>query len=313
MAENIAAWQRLRLRPRVLRDVSSVDTAATLLGAQLSSPVAVAPTAFHRLVHEEGEPATAAGAADAGALFVMSTRATSAVEDVAKAIGESPWWYQVYVVRDRRFTEELVKRAVSAGCRALVLTGDTPRLGRRLRDVRNRFVLPSNLGTIESLAREGNLADQDASVTFDDIAWLAELSGLPVIVKGVLRGDDAERSLDAGATAVWVSNHGGRQLDTAVATAEALGEVVAAVGGSAEVYVDGGIRRGTDVLKALALGASGVMIGRPVVWALTVGGRDGVSELLRGFRGELALAMALAGCRSLDEITPDLVDDRHAR
>ncbi|HEX7167301.1 MAG TPA: alpha-hydroxy acid oxidase [Acidimicrobiales bacterium] len=305
--DNRTAWDRIRLRPRVLRDVRTVTTATTVLGVPLAHPIVVAPTAFHRMAHDDGEPATASGAADAGALFTMSTRSTAPIEDVAGALEGAPWWFQVYVLRDRETTDRLVGRAVASGCGALVLTGDTPVLGRRMRDVRNRFVLPSNLGTIESLDRPGNLADQDPGLTFDDIAWLRDRFGLPVVVKGVLRGDDAVRCLEAGAAAVWVSNHGGRQLDGTIATAAALSDVVDAVGTRAEVYVDGGVRRGTDVLKALALGAAAVMIGRPVVWGLAVGGRDGVREVLAALAAELELAMALAGCASVADVTPDLI------
>ena len=307
LAANIADWAALRLRPRALRPVGDTRTATTILGAAVPTPIGIAPTAFHRLAHPDGEEATAAGAASSGALYVLPTRSTTPVERVVPQLDGGPFWYQVYVLIDRGFTEELVGRAVAAGARALVLTGDTPVIGRRLRDVANRFVLPSNLGTIESLDRPGSLGDQHPDVTFDDIGWLAGLSGLPVIVKGVLRGDDARRCIDAGAAAVWVSNHGGRQLDGAVSTAEALPEVCDAVGGGAEVYVDGGVRRGTDVLKALALGARAVFLGRPVVWGLATGGAKGVAGVLDSMTAELHLAMQLAGAVTVDEVTADLV------
>ena len=305
--DNAAAWSRVRLRPRVLRDVRDVSVATSVLGTSVAHPVGVAPTAFHRLVHEDGEPATAAGAGDAGALFTMSTRSTTPVEQVAAARGDAPWWYQVYVLQDRDHSDALTQRAVDAGAHALVLTADTPVLGRRLRDVRNNWVMPASLGTIESLDRPGRGADQNPALTFDDITSVRDRWNLPVVVKGVLRGDDARRCIDAGASAIWVSNHGGRQLDGAIATCDALGEVVGAVAGDVEVYVDGGVRRGTDVLKALAMGARAVFLGRPVVWGLTVGGREGVAALLDGFVDELRLAMALAGCASLDDLTPDLL------
>ena len=307
LAANLDDWSRLRLRPRVLRDVSSVATATTLLGQPVAHPVVVAPTAFHRMAHPDGEPATARGAAAAGARFILSTRATTPVEAVAEVLGPTPFWYQVYVLRDRGLTVELVDRARIAGAAALVLTVDVPRLGRRLRDLVNQFVIPAHLGTIESLDRPDGQADQDPSLTFDDIAWLREATGLPVVVKGVLRGDDARRCVDAGAAAVIVSNHGGRQLDTAVSGAAALPDVVDAVGDRGEVYVDGGVRRGTDVVKALALGARAVLVGRPVLWALATGGADGVATLLSDLVGELELAMALCGCRALDEVTADLL------
>jgi 4-hydroxymandelate oxidase len=310
LRDSLAAWDRIRLRPRVLRDVGNVDTATTVLGSAVASPVIVAPTAFHKLAHPDGETETARGAAAAGALMTAATRATTSLEDIAAAGGpDAPRWFQVYILQERDHTAALVQRAAAAGYTALVLTGDTPLLGQRLRDVRNAFVLPANIGdaALQSGAAVGSLVDQDPTITFEEIGWLREVSGLPVIVKGVLRGDDAVACLDAGAVGVCVSNHGGRQLDGAVASADALPEVVDAIGDRGEVYVDGGIRRGVDVVRALALGARGVMIGRPVLWGLATGGADGVSRVLRGFQHELALAMALCGARTVAEVTGDLV------
>ena len=309
LRDAVAAWDRVRLRPRVLRDVSHVDTTTTVLGEQIGSPVMVAPTAFHRLAHDGGEEETARGAAAAGALMVVATRATSPPEVVAAAAPGGPRWYQVYILQERDHTARMVERAAAAGYTALVLTGDTPVLGQRLRDVRNAFVLPANIGSaaIESGAAVGSLVDQDPSITFECIGWLRELSGLPVIVKGVLRGDDAVACLDAGAAGVAVSNHGGRQLDGAIAPADALPEVAAAVADRGEVFVDGGVRRGVDVLRGLALGARAVMVGRPVLWGLATGGADGVRRVLRGLQQELELAMALAGARTVEEVTGDLI------
>ena len=309
LADNIAAWQRLRLRPRVLRDVSRVSTATTILGSAIDHPICVAPTAFHRLCHDAGEAETARGACSAGTLFTMSTRSTVPVEAVAVACGASPWWFQIYVLVDRAISDAIIDRAVAGGARALVITVDTPLLGRRLRDIRNRWALPATLGKVESFEGRGNASDQNASVTFDEIGVVRERWGLPVVVKGIHRGDDARRCIDAGASAVWVSNHGGRQLDGAVASADALTDVVEAVRDidGVEVYVDGGIRRGTDVLKALALGAQAVFVGRPVIWGLAVAGAGGVESVLTGFASEFALAMALSGCTSVSELTPDLV------
>jgi 4-hydroxymandelate oxidase len=319
VAGNLSAWSRLRLRPRVLRDVSRVSTATTLLGSEVATPLVVAPMAYHRMTHPDGEAASAAGAAAAGALYVCSTQATMTVEEVAAAAPGAPRWFQVYVVRDRGWTAELVARAAAAGYRALVLTVDVPLLGNRLRDLRNDFRLPTGLAPANAppagAARQRELAADvlaqagqfDPGLTPEVVGWLAERSGLPVVVKGVLRGDDALACLDAGAVGVVVSNHGGRQLDTVVATADALAEVVAAVGDRAEVYVDGGVRRGTDALKALALGARAVLVGRPVLWALTVGGADGVERVLSGLTGELELAMALCGATDPAQLTPDLV------
>jgi 4-hydroxymandelate oxidase len=318
LADNVAAWQRLRLRPRVLRDVSVVDPATTVLGTAVRMPVLVAPTAYQRLAHEEGETATARGAAAAGSVLIVSTLATVTLEDVAAAAPGAPRWMQIYLQRDQGASAELVARAVAAGYGALVLTVDLPVAGNRRRDERNAFALPSgltmaNLGASHPEASGGSALAAHVSrdllggITFADVTWLAGLSELPVLVKGVLRGDDAAECVRAGAAGVVVSNHGGRQLDGAVATADALPEVLDAVGGDVEVYVDGGVRRGTDVVKALALGARAVLIGRPVIWGLATGGASGVQAVLDGFATEFVRAMALCGARTVDELTPDLI------
>ena len=315
LADNLAAWRRLRLRPRMLRDVARIDTAASVLGTPLAAPVLVAPTGYHQLLHPEGEAATAAGAAAAGSLMVVSTQANRPLEEVAAAAPAAPRWFQVYVHVDRPFTEELVGRAAAAGYRALVLTADLPVLGDRLRDAHNQFRFPPGMVLGNAAGRFGaegvdvvaHASRFSPSVTPETVAWLRRVSGLPVLVKGVLRGDDAAACADAGAVGVVVSNHGGRQLDGAVATADALAEVVAAVAGRVEVYVDGGLRRGADVLKALALGARGVLVGRPVLWGLATGGAEGVAAVLRSLRRELALAMALCGATGLADLTPGLV------
>jgi 4-hydroxymandelate oxidase len=319
LADSLVAWSRLRLRPRVLRDVTEVSTATTLLGSPVPAPLLVAPMAYHRMAHPDGEAASAAGASAAGVPYVCSTQATMSVEEVAAAAPDAVRWFQVYVVRDRGWTAELVARAAAAGYRALVLTVDVPLLGNRLRDLRNDFRLPTGLRPANAppagAARQRELAADvlaqagqfDPGLTPETIGWLAERSGLPVVVKGVLRGDDAAACLDAGAVGMVVSNHGGRQLDGVVATADALAEVAAAVGDRAEVYVDGGIRRGTDVVKALALGARAVLVGRPVLWALAADGAAGVDRLLSGLAAELRLAMALCGAVTVGELTPDLI------
>jgi 4-hydroxymandelate oxidase len=318
--DNIAAWRRLRLRPHVLRDVSVVDGSTTVLGTPVATPVLVAPTAFHRLASSDGESATAVGTAAAGSVMVLSTMSTQPLETVAAAAPDAARWFQLYVHHDREWTAALAKRAADAGYRALVLTVDVPVLGRRRRDERHGFGLPPGVSaahTLGPIAPAGTAdgsglatylgAALDAALGFDDLAWLREVSGLPVVVKGVLRGDDARRCVDAGAAAVVVSNHGGRQLDSAVATADALPEVVDAVEGRAEVYVDGGIRTGTDVLKALALGARAVLVGRLAVYGLAVGGADGVADVIRALDDELRRAMALCGAARLSDLTPDLV------
>ena len=294
LAANVAAWRRWWLRPRVLRDVTEVDVRTTLLGADVASPVMVAPTGYQSVVHPDGEVASARAAAGAGALYVLSMRSGRSVEDVAAVAGA--WWLQVYVLRDRGLTADVVRRSVAAGARALVLTGDTPVISTRTR-------VSGSDPVRGDLSRE-----QAPDVTYADIAWLRELAGgLPVVVKGVLRADDARACVDAGAAAVWVSNHGGRQLDGVVPTAVALPEVAEAVGDDGEVYVDGGIRSGRDVLRALALGARAVGLGRPVLWSLAVGGSPGVHDLLTGFAGETVEAMRLSGVRSPREVTRDLV------
>jgi 4-hydroxymandelate oxidase len=315
LAGNLAAWARLRLRPRVLRDVRRVDTATSVLGTPLPTPILAAPTAYHGLLHPDGELATAAGAAAAGSLLVLSTQANRSLEEVARHAPGAPRWFQVYVHVDHGFTEELVGRAAAAGCSALVLTADLPVYGNRLRDVRNRLEFPPGMVLGNAVERFGaggaeavaNASRFDAGLEPDAIAWLRDRSGLPVLVKGVLRGDDAEAFVAAGAAGIVVSNHGGRQLDTAVAAADALPEVVAAVDGRAVVLVDGGVRRGTDVVKALCMGAAGVLVGRPVLWGLATGGADGVGAVLLGLHEELLRAMALCGAVSLAELTPDLL------
>ncbi len=315
MNANLAAWSQLRLRPHVLRDVSTVSTATTLLGESLPTPFLVAPMAYQRLAHPDGERATASGAAAAGVPVISSTQASVSLEETAAAVPEAPRWFQLYVHRDRGYAAELVHRAAAAGYRALVLTVDIAAYGNRLREVRNQFKLPPWLEIANAAGRFAYDPDDPTSIPihFDPgltpavIGWLRELEGLPVVVKGVLRGDDAVACVDAGASAVIVSNHGGRQLDTAVATADALPEIVAAVGGRAEVYVDGGIRRGTDVLKALALGARAVLVGRPIIWGLTTGAAAGVQATLDALRVELERAMMLCGAPIVADLTPDLV------
>jgi 4-hydroxymandelate oxidase len=317
LADNVAAWSRYRLRPHTLRDVSQVSPVTTVLGTEVSLPLLVAPMAYQRMADDEGEAATARGAARAGTVMLTSTLATVSLEDVAAAAPEGPRWFQLYVHRDRGWTEDLVQRAEASGYRALVLTVDLPVLGHRPRDERNHFALPDGMDHANVPAHLPHVEGSDIAayaarqlepnLTPADIEWLRGLSGLPVLVKGVLRGDDARLAVEAGAAGVIVSNHGGRQLDTAIAGADALPDVVAAVGADVEVYVDGGIRRGTDVVKALALGARAALVGRPVLWGLAAGGEDGVVGVLEGLRAELARAMALCGTPTVADVTRDLV------
>jgi isopentenyl diphosphate isomerase/L-lactate dehydrogenase-like FMN-dependent dehydrogenase len=294
LRDNVAAFERRKLRPRVLVDVGEVSTATTVLGTEIALPVVIAPLAMQRLAHPDGEEATGRAAAAAGTIMCLSSAATCAPAELS----EGQRWFQVYVWRPRTNTEAAIEQAVASGYSALVLTVDVPYLGRRERDVRVGFSVP------EDLVVQGDLFGQgfDASVSWRDLEWLAGY-GLPVVVKGLLTAEDAELACEHGAAAVVVSNHGGRQLDGVSATLDVLEEVVDAVGGRAEVLLDGGVRRGTDVLKALALGARAVLIGRAMVWGLAVAGEQGVADVLRMFREEVELGLALLGCTSPADVS----------
>ncbi len=317
---NRTAFDRWRLVPRVLAGLREVSTETTVLGQDISFPVLIAPSGLHRLAHDEGELATARAAWGAGTIYTMSTAATVPMEEIGREGG--PWWFQLYVFSDRGITRDLVERAAAAGASALVVTVDVPLLGRREADERNRFSLPDGLIIANLQAPEHRLipatdggsglntyigAVWEPALSWDDLDWLASLSPLPVIPKGILHPDDAARAFDHGARAVIVSNHGGRQLDSAVASLDALPAVVSAVAGRGEVLLDGGIRRGTDVLKALALGARAVLIGRPVYWGLAVGGESGVRHILELLRAELALDLLLCGLARPEMVTRELV------
>lgn len=307
-----AAWASFRVRPKPLRDVSKVDLSTELLGLSLRTPLLVAPMAFHLLAHPRGELATSAGADEAGALCVVSTRASFAFEEIAASTG-APWWFQVYVMKDRDLTARLVERAVASGARDLVLTGDTPYVGRKRRVGAVRIPLPDDHFLVNISRHVPNGSDgraaaaQDPAIGLETIDWLNRLSGLPVVVKGVLRGDSAVECLDAGAAAVIVSNHGGRQLDRGISSALALGEVCAAVAGRAPVLVDGGVRSGLDLFIALALGARAALIGRPVLWGLACSGSDGVRDTLTAVLDDLEHVMALAGTPGVGAIDNSFV------
>ena len=306
LEENVAAWRRLRLRPRVLVDVGDVTTATTVLGTEVASPVLVAPTAFHRVLHEEAEPGTARAAAAAGTLMCLSTLATTTPADLVAAAPDGPKWFQLYVFRDRGVTRGLVDQAVDAGFRALVLTVDAPRLGRRERDLRTGFRIPY---AIPSLGAAGlspleALGAIDPTLSWRDLEELVAASPLPVVVKGVQTREDAELACAHGAAAIVCSNHGGRQLDAVAPTAELLPEIVEGAAGRAEVYVDGGIRRGSDVVAALALGARAVLVGRPVLWGLAHAGAAGAQRVLELLRDEVELCLGLCGCASPEAVTP---------
>lgn len=319
---NRDAFVRWALRPRVLVDVSSRDLSTTVLGRRISLPVLVAPTAFHGLVHPEGELATSRAAMEADTIFVASTIATRTLEEIA-SVGPAPRWFQLYVGKDRPFTEALAHRAEAAGYEALCLTVDTPVLGRRERDERNAFTLPDGLDManfreaglhrMSSVPAGGSAfaaaADAmiDPSLTWKDVDWLRSVTRLPVVLKGIMTAQDAALAVEHGAAGIVVSNHGGRQLDGTLGTLDVLPEVVDQVRGRAEVYLDGGVRRGTDVVKALALGARAVLVGRPVIWGLALGGSQGARAVLDHLRTELDRAMALIGRPRVAEIDRGVV------
>jgi 4-hydroxymandelate oxidase len=323
LAANRAAFDSLWLRPRALVDVSNVEPALTLFGDRLTLPVLLAPTAFHRLAHPDGELATARAAAAAGTAMVVSTLATYTFEQIA-ATGPGVRWMQLYFYRDRGLTTDMVKRAAAAGFRALVLTADTPRLGRRERDLRNAFQLPDDVQMANFDARHplmtgvagaadgrtlSNYAQDmlNPALTWKDVEWLRGITDMPVIVKGVVRADDAHLALEHGASGLVVSNHGGRQLDGAIPSIRALPEVAEAAACRVPVLMDGGVRRGADVVKALALGATAVLIGRPFLWGLAAAGEAGVRSVLDLLREELVSAMALCGTPNLGSIGRDLI------
>jgi isopentenyl diphosphate isomerase/L-lactate dehydrogenase-like FMN-dependent dehydrogenase len=309
---NEAAFRRWVLRPRVLVDVSSVTTATTVLGTDVSMPILVAPTAFHRLAHPDGELATARAAAAAGTIMCLSTLATTGAAEVAESVPGGPRWYQLYWHPDRGLTKAIVEEAAAAGFKAIVLTVDLPVLGNRERDLRTGFTLPD--GIVPAFARTAAYAASqgsevlgwrvDPTLTWRDLEWLRGLSDLPLLIKGILTAEDALLAAEHGCAGVVVSNHGGRQLDGVPAALDALPEVVDAVADRLEILVDGGVRRGTDVVMARALGAKAVLVGRAVLWGLTHDGQAGVERVLELLRAETELALALVGCTSPEDVTP---------
>lgn len=333
LKRNCQAFAEISIWPRMLVDISKRDMSLSLAGQAIDMPILIAPTAFQALAHNQGELATAAAAKKLNTIMTLSTLSNHDIEEVAKA--GNHLWYQLYVYKDRAITKDLVARAEANNYKALVVTVDSPVLGRRERDIRNQFTLPPGLraanlekfalGNIKKNQNDNNKQDSDlasyiaslydTSLTWKDLEWIISLTKLPVLVKGVLRGDDAIKAVAAGAKGIIVSNHGGRQLDTTISTIEALPGITAALekGNSSnsyrevEVLLDGGIRRGTDILKALAMGAKAVMIGRPVLWGLALSGQSGVEAVLNLLKSEFDLAMALSGCGNLAAITSDLI------
>jgi 4-hydroxymandelate oxidase len=324
LAENTEAWSRLKLHPRVLRPLAGGHTRLELLGRTLAHPLMLAPVAYLKLAQPDGEVGAAHAAAAQEAGLVLSTQASTLLEDVARAIvnepGRGPMWMQLYVQHDRGFTRELVQRAEQAGYEALVVTVDAPTSGARDLERRHGFQMPAGIGAVnlagmsaraQPALRPGQSALFDGllanAITWDDVAWLQAQTRLPVLLKGVLHADDAQQAASLNVQGLIVSNHGGRTLDTAVSTAWALPRIADAVGAKMPVLVDGGIRRGTDVLKALALGARAVLIGRPYVHALATSGALGVAHAIRLLRDELEIAMALTGCATLADVSRELV------
>jgi 4-hydroxymandelate oxidase len=312
LRRNQAAFDELLLAPRVLRDVSRLDTTLELFGTSLAYPILLAPAAYHRLAHPDGELATACGAGAAGAAMVISSVSTTTVEDIA-AVATGPLWFQLYVQQDRTFTRDLVQRVEAAGCGAICVTVDTPVLGTRHREVRDHFGLPegmeranlrgSKAATASHFDESGVYSDAlDAAMTWEAIDWILSFAKVPILLKGILAPEDAELAVEHGVAGIMVSNHGGRNLDTTPATIEALPRVVEAVDGRLPVLLDGGIRRGTDVVKALALGARAVLVGRPYLWGLAAAGAEGVASVMKLLRTELLAAMALCGCPTLEAI-----------
>ncbi len=312
LRENVAAWGHWRLRPRVLRDVREVSTRTEVLGKPVETPVLVAPVAYQRMAHPEGEAGMARGAAAAGTAMCLSTLSTTRPAEVAAAAPDGRHLFQLYAFKDPGVTRALMDEAIDAGFEAILVTADAPPGGNRERDRRNRFTLPQELGTPsltaatgggQALTIEETFALMNHALTWDDVADLASECEIPVFVKGLVTADDAELALEHGAAGVVVSNHGGRQLDRCLATADALPEVAEALEGRGTLLVDGGVRRGIDVATALALGADAVLVGRPALWGLTAGGREGVAAVLGLLRAELELTLGLCGCNSPAELT----------
>ncbi|KAM1165109.1 hypothetical protein ACFX13_025176 [Malus domestica] len=313
LKENVEAFRRITLRPRILVDVSRVDMSTTVLGYKISAPIMLAPTAMHQLAHPEGEVATARAAAACNTIMILSYMSTCTVEEVASSCN-AVRFFQIYVYKRRDISAQMVRRAEKNGYKAIVLTADTPRLGRREADIKNKMVAPQlrnfeGLISTEVDSDEGSNLEAyakgtfDASLCWEDIGWLKSITNLPILIKGVLTHEDARKAMEVGVAGIVVSNHGARQLDYTPATISVLEEVVHAVGGKIPVLFDGGIRRGTDVFKALALGAQAVLVGRPVVYGLAANGKQGVKRVIEMLKDEFELTMALSGCPRIRDIT----------
>ncbi|HEV2703648.1 MAG TPA: alpha-hydroxy acid oxidase [Steroidobacteraceae bacterium] len=308
LARNRYSFEKILLRPNALVDVSRVDTSTNVLGHSIAAPILIAPTGQHAFVSPEAEIATARAAAAADTILIASTSSSRSIEEIAGA-ATCPLWFQLYLFRDRDRSAAMVKRAEATGCRAIALTVDAPRWGRKERSLRTEDALPWRIGNLEALPPTKFEYPDGAPATWADVAWLRKFTKLPIVLKGILTAEDALQAANHGVEAVVVSNHGGRQLDGALASIDALPEIAAAVGDKLEVYLDSGIRRGTDVLKSLALGARAILVGRPVLWGLAVHGAEGAQEILRMLQNELTWAMALSGRPTIPSIDRKLVRD----
>lgn len=320
LKENIAAFARLRFRPRYLVNVSRVEMSTTVLGHRISFPIGFSPSAMHKMAHPIGEVGTARAAQDANTVMILSSFSTTCLEEVRRRAPRGLLWFQTYLFKSRQLTEWLVNRAVEAGYSAIVLTADSPVVGQKIGPIKNRFILPRNItfpnfiGAPVNVSKDVMTGAEDVvddfisqSVSWRDIAWLRQISGLPVVVKGILTSEAAVQAANHGAAAILVSNHGGRQLDGTPATIEVLPEVVRAVGHRLEIYLDGGVRSGADAAKALSLGARAVFVGRPAPWGLSYDGKKGVDKVLEILRSELERTLKLLGCESVHSLSPRYV------
>ncbi|KAK4879617.1 hypothetical protein RN001_007763 [Aquatica leii] len=319
---NRSAFSNFRIRPRMMRNVTDRDLSITVMGEKVAMPIGIAPTAMQKMAHPEGEAATAMAAQEKGVIYILSTIATTSIEEIATVAPNAIKWFQLYVYKDRGITKQLIQRAEKAGFKALVLTVDAPVFGLRLSDVRNKFTLPSHLkfanfeGTVNVEINEdvtGSGINKyvsnafDTSLTWDDLKWLRSITKLPILLKGILTAEDAIKAADLGVVGIIVSNHGARQVDSVPASIEVLPEIVKAVGDRMEVFIDGGFREGIDVFKALALGAKMVFVGRPVLWGLSYDGQRGVKKVFDMLENEFDNTMTLTGCATVKDIIPDMV------
>ncbi|XP_051159078.1 2-Hydroxyacid oxidase 1-like [Leptopilina boulardi] len=313
---NREAFRKIRILPRMMRNVKNVDITTTILGEKVSMPLGISPTAMQKMAHPDGECANAKAAEAAGIIYTLSTLSSASIEEVAKAAPKCIKWFQIYVFPDRKLTLDLVRRAEKSGYKALVVTVDSPTAGNRRNELRNNFKKPPHIkfANLEDYSLENSFNNNypyslrlDSSLSWKDISWLKKHTSLPIVIKGILTAEDALLSIKYGANAILISNHGGRQTDGAPATIEVLPEIVKAVGEKVEIYVDGGFSQGSDVFKALALGAKMALFGRPILWALACEGEKGAKNILEIMKKDIILMFTLTGCRSIKEVTKNMI------